>query len=114
MIKAVALSMALNLCCVMQLWVLSRGLGIVVSAWTLFAIVPMIISVSALPVTPSGLGVRESGFVLMLSAPSVDVNATAALSLAVAVASTASAGPAQTSATIDAATPGCRMRRMVA
>jgi hypothetical protein len=81
LIKAVALSMALNLCCVMQLWVLSRGLGIVVSAWTLFAIVPMIISVSALPVTPSGLGVRESGFVLMLSAPSVDVNATAALSL---------------------------------
>ena len=44
-------------------------------------IVPMIICVAALPITPSGLGVRENLYVLTLSAPQIGVEPTHALSL---------------------------------
>jgi hypothetical protein len=37
--------------------------------------------VSALPITPSGLGVRENLYVLMLAVPEINVSATRALSL---------------------------------
>jgi hypothetical protein len=47
----------------------------------MFVIVPMIICISALPVTPSGLGVRENLYVLMLGAPAIAVGPTQALSL---------------------------------
>ena len=47
----------------------------------LFVIVPMVICISALPITPSGLGVRENLFVLMLSEQSINVPQTSALSL---------------------------------
>src|SRR2546422_5295231 len=44
-------------------------LNLNISPLTLFVMVPMITCVSALPITPSGLGVRENLYVLMLSAP---------------------------------------------
>ena len=58
---------------------ISMLLNIVPAA--LFAIVPMIICVSALPITPSGLGVRENLYVLILAVPGINVAATQALSL---------------------------------
>ncbi len=81
LLKAVLISMALNLFCVFQVLVLSRGMGLEVPAMTLFAVVPVIISISALPVTPSGLGVRETLFVSLLSSHSVNVTGPSALSL---------------------------------
>ena len=41
----------------------------------------MIFCISALPITPSGLGVRENLFVLMLAVPEIGVPKTTALSL---------------------------------
>jgi uncharacterized membrane protein YbhN (UPF0104 family) len=41
----------------------------------------MIFCISSLPITPSGLGVRENLFVLMLAVPEIAVPKTAALSL---------------------------------
>ena len=44
-------------------------------------LVPVITAVIAIPITPSGLGIRENLFVYLLCAPVVGINATAALSL---------------------------------
>jgi uncharacterized protein (TIRG00374 family) len=79
--RTLALSMLLNTCTVMQVWVLSTGMHLGVSPVALMVIVPIVVLISALPITPSGLGVRENLFVLMLSAPSLGVPATSALSL---------------------------------
>ena len=79
--EATGLSMLLNLVCVLQIWALAVGLGLRIDPVPLCVIVPVIITVSALPVTPSGLGVRENLYVWMLAVPELDVAATHALSL---------------------------------
>ncbi len=81
MLKAIAISMALNAVCVLQVMALARGLNLTISPIALSVIVPIIICISALPITPSGLGVRENLFVLMLAAPEINIPATSALSL---------------------------------
>ena len=80
-LRATGISMLLNIVCVLQFLAVARGLGLNISSVALFAIVPMIICVSALPITPSGLGVRENLYVLMLAVPGINVAATQALSL---------------------------------
>jgi uncharacterized protein (TIRG00374 family) len=77
--RTLGVSMVLNAVCVLQVLVLSRGLGLNIPSLILFVTVPMIICISALPITPSGLGVRENLFVLMLSA--IGIPGTSALSL---------------------------------
>jgi uncharacterized membrane protein YbhN (UPF0104 family) len=47
----------------------------------LLLIVPAIICISALPITPSGIGVRENLYVLLLSATAIGIEAKTALSL---------------------------------
>ena len=79
--RTMAVSMILNAVCVLQVCILSWGLGLKVSPLALSAIVPMIICISALPITPAGLGVRENLFVIMLSDPAIGVPPTPALSL---------------------------------
>jgi glycosyltransferase 2 family protein len=81
MFKAIGITMALNAVCVLQVMTLAKGLGLSISPIALFVIVPIIICISALPITPSGLGVRENLFVLMLAVPEINVPATSALSL---------------------------------
>lgn len=80
-VKMVMVSMTLNLVCVLQYIVLARGLGIEVplSVWML--IVPSIICISALPITPSGLGVRENLYVVILAATPFLIPETSALAL---------------------------------
>ncbi len=79
--RTLGVSMILNAICVLQVLVLSRGLGLTIPPVVLFVAVPMIICISALPITPSGLGVRENLFVFMLAESSLGVPDTAALSL---------------------------------
>jgi uncharacterized protein (TIRG00374 family) len=79
--RTAAISMALNALCVLQVMTLAWGLNLNISPLALFVIVPVIICVSALPITPSGLGVRENLFVLMLAVPEINVGETQALSL---------------------------------
>ena len=81
MTRAVALSMLLNVACVLQFLVVARGLRMEIPAGVLFMIVPMIVVISALPISPSGLGVRENLFVQLLALPGIGVHATPALSL---------------------------------
>ena len=78
---SMAISMALNVVCVLQFIALAWGLGLPISPTALFVIVPIVICISALPITPSGLGVRENLYVIMLAAPAINIAATHALSL---------------------------------
>jgi uncharacterized protein (TIRG00374 family) len=77
--KSFLVSMALNVCCVLQIMSLAWGMGASISTMALFAIVPIIYCISALPITPSGLGVRENLFVWMLGV--LSINPTSALSI---------------------------------
>lgn len=79
--RAVAISMGLNLACVLQIGVLARGLGLDIPFRFLLVLVPIIICISALPITPNGLGIRENLYVLALTVPEVHVPPAAALSL---------------------------------
>lgn len=79
--RALGISLALNAAAVFQIWALVRGLGLNVSPVVLLVIVPMIICVAALPITPSGLGVRENLYVLLLSVPAIQIPPTLALSV---------------------------------
>jgi len=78
---AFCFSMAANLLCVTQFWVLARGLKLEVSFLELCLIVPTIVCIAAIPIAPSGIGVRENLFVQMLAIPAIAAPATPALSL---------------------------------
>jgi len=79
--KAVALSLALNIIWVLQIWILGGGLDLSISFTALLVIVPIILCISSLPITPNGLGVREKLFVVMLGVIAVVGNAALSLSL---------------------------------
>jgi len=79
--EAFLLSMVLTLMCVLQIWVLARGLDLEILPLALSLIVPVIICISALPITPSGLGLRENIYVWMLAVPEINIPATQALLL---------------------------------
>lgn len=79
--KSLAISMLLNTLTVIQVWLLAKGMHLNISPVALLMIVPTVVLIAAMPITPSGLGVRENLFVLMLAAPSIAVPATSALSL---------------------------------
>lgn len=79
--KSILLSLLINLVCVLQIAALVRGFDLPVKLIPLMAIVPTVICISAIPVTPSGLGVRENLYVLMLASPIIGIPATTALSI---------------------------------
>lgn len=79
--RALLISMLLNAVTVFQFIVLAWGLTLHVPALNMFVIVPTIICIASLPITPSGLGVRENLFVIMLAATTISVPPTSALSL---------------------------------
>lgn len=79
--KSFSVSLLLCAVCVLHVQSLVWGLGLELSLRHLFAIVPMITCMVVLPLTPSGLGVRENLFVWMLAVPLIGVEHTAALSL---------------------------------
>lgn len=81
LVQAFALSMVLNVMCVLQIWALARGLDLTIHPVALSLVVPVIICIAALPLTPSGLGLRENIYVWMLAVPEINIPATQALSL---------------------------------
>ncbi len=85
-------SLAVNVCVVAAFGALAHGLGIELPDFavlgrslpgqvTLWYVIPAVVCVAALPVTPAGLGVREHLFVWLLAIPSLGVKPGAALSL---------------------------------
>jgi glycosyltransferase 2 family protein len=81
LIEAFLLSTAINLLTVTQFWILSRGLHVDISFLALCLIAPTVVCIAAMPIAPSGIGVRENLFVHMLAIPAIAVHATPALSL---------------------------------
>jgi uncharacterized membrane protein YbhN (UPF0104 family) len=79
--KALGLSMVLNALCVVQFIILARGMGLKVPPIAFGFIVPTVICFSALPITPSGIGVRENLYVQMLAVGSLAVPPSLALAL---------------------------------
>jgi glycosyltransferase 2 family protein len=79
LLKTVAISLFLNALWVVQVLALGGGLDLQIAPMALFVIVPIIFCISALPITPNGLGVRENLFVLMLAV--IAVPRTSALSV---------------------------------
>jgi uncharacterized membrane protein YbhN (UPF0104 family) len=65
--RTLLLSMLLNVVCVLQWQAVGRGLQVDVPGRMMFSVVPIVICIAALPITPSGLGVRETLFVHMLN-----------------------------------------------
>jgi uncharacterized protein (TIRG00374 family) len=81
LVKSFTLSMLLNLFCVLQIWALADGLALRISPIALLVIVPIVICLAALPITPSGLGVRENLYVWMLAVPELGATPAQALSV---------------------------------
>jgi len=79
--RTLGVSMVLNAVCVLQFMVLCWGLKLNIPPVALFVIVPIVICISAIPVTLGGLGVRENLYVFMLASPAINVPGTSALSL---------------------------------
>jgi uncharacterized protein (TIRG00374 family) len=81
LVKALGISMLLNAACVVQFITIARGLELDVPVGVLAMMVPMVICIAALPITPSGLGVRENLFVQLLGIPLIAASAKLALAL---------------------------------
>lgn len=81
LLRILPVSMLLNAVCVLHFMTLIWGFGLKAPVLALFAIVPMVTSISALPIAPGGLGVRENLYVWMLSAPQVNIPHSQALLL---------------------------------
>jgi uncharacterized protein (TIRG00374 family) len=81
LLKTVAISLLVNVLMVEQMSVLARGLDLHITSMALYVIVPVILCISSLPITPNGLGVRENLYVLMLAVIKVDKTAALSVSL---------------------------------
>jgi uncharacterized membrane protein YbhN (UPF0104 family) len=81
--RVTCLSLAINVAIVGTFAALATGLGLRLPAVALWFVVPAVVCLAALPLTPSGLGVRENLFVLLLAIdfPGYGVKPAEALSL---------------------------------
>lgn len=80
--KTLGLSSLVSLFCAIQIDILQRGLGASVPFEFLLFVVPAIICVSAIPLTPSGLGVRENLYVYALTAAPLGITGEQSLTVA--------------------------------
>ena len=85
LLRVLGWSMLLNFVCVMQIIALGWGLGLDMGSHLLLVmlIVPAVICISALPITPSGIGVRENLYVALLSSTVIGIDQKAALSISI-------------------------------
>lgn len=82
MLAVAGYSLVINIAIVATFLCLAHGLHLPVPSAVLWFVVPAVVCVSALPITPSGLGVREHLFVLLLTVPAFpEVKHAEALSL---------------------------------
>lgn len=67
LLKCLILSLILQLVIICSAYVISKGVGIDVPFYFLSIIIPIISVISSMPISISGLGVREASFILLLS-----------------------------------------------
>lgn len=81
LLKTAAISFAIHALIVLQCYLLGRSLGISIGLLDYLTVIPIIISLAALPITPGGLGIREGLAVTMLGALGVSASQALPLSL---------------------------------
>lgn len=81
LLRILMISMVLNGVCVLQFYALTRAFHVHLPILVLAALVPMVTAVASLPITPSGLGVRENLFVRTLTIPGIGLEPKQALLL---------------------------------
>jgi glycosyltransferase 2 family protein len=81
--RVTCLSLAINVAIVGTFVSIASGMGLQIPPMAMWFIVPAVVCLAALPVTPSGLGVRENLFVVLLAIefPGFGVKPSEALSL---------------------------------
>jgi uncharacterized protein (TIRG00374 family) len=79
--RAFAISLLLTAVCVLQLLTLVWGYGLRVPWAPMFLIVPAVICISALPITPNGLGVRDNLYLYLLSLPEIGISPNTAVAI---------------------------------
>ena len=80
-VRTVIGSVLLTFVCVLQLLTLVWGYGLEVAWMPMLFVVPAVICISALPLTPNGLGVRDNLYMYLLSLPQIGVSAGTAVAI---------------------------------
>jgi uncharacterized membrane protein YbhN (UPF0104 family) len=80
--RAALLSVIVQFIMIVMVFILSRGLGEDISFLTFALFFPIIVTVSTIPVSVSGLGIREAAFVVLLGTQGVEAEAATAISFA--------------------------------
>lgn len=78
--KAFLLSLMIQVLTILEIYLISLGLGQHPSFTALFVFVPLIITVMAVPISISGLGLREGAFVVLFGFTGISAEAGAAIS----------------------------------
>jgi uncharacterized membrane protein YbhN (UPF0104 family) len=80
LLKGIGFSFLVQLLVILQVFALSRGLGLAEGLLVFFVFIPIITTLAVLPISISGLGIREASFVLLFGAVGVSPQAATALS----------------------------------
>ncbi len=82
LIKSFSLSVAVQVIGIFSVYLISVGIGAKTSLIEFFLFVPIINTITALPISMSGLGVREGAFVLLLGLTGIKPEVATSISLA--------------------------------
>ncbi len=78
--KAFLFSLAIQTLSILEIYIIARGIGQHPSFPALFVFVPIILTITVVPVSISGLGVRESAFVVLFGLTGIPAGASATIS----------------------------------
>jgi len=84
MAKALALSFTLQLLVMLGIYILALGLDIEIPFTALLIFIPIITTIATIPVSLSGIGLREAAAVLLLGTAGIDVSPESATALSFA------------------------------
>jgi|GEM_PF-1659835 len=79
-VLCILLTAGVHSCVILTLWTLARGLAIDITLTTCAIIVPIVLIITALPITPAGWGIGEMGFVYLFGIAGVPAVLALALS----------------------------------
>jgi len=82
LLKALGISLCVHILSSISVWLISTGLGVDLPLITYFVFVPVIATLAALPISISGIGIREAAFVLLLGTQGVSPERATAISFA--------------------------------
>lgn len=81
-IKTLMLSVVIQSITIFSVYVITKGIGAEVSSLELFIFLPLIITATAVPISISGIGIREAGFVILLGLSGVSPQVATTISFA--------------------------------